>query len=293
MNPLVFRIPPLPHYIASGFNRCQPGYQHRSRQRIKVFDLLIVQQGCLYIGEEEQRFTVKAGDALILRPDSHHFGTSGCKEETAYYWLHFQTFHAPLALASADTDPDHADASAEELPASFFNISSFHLELPQFINLLQPDKAYAVLDGLEQLQATAHLEAVRFKQQLLFQNLLELLAASVHPEQRSSQSTVCAEQAASYLRANYREEITTAMLGDSLNFHPVYIARCMNKEYGCSPMEYLLRYRIGQSKLLLMQTSFPIARIAAEVGFNQASYFSSSFLKLEGVSPREYRQRFS
>lgn len=293
MNPLVFRIPPLPHYIASGFNRCQPGYQHRSRQRIKVFDLLIVRQGGLYIGEEEQRFTVKAGDVLILRPDSHHFGTEGCKEETAYYWLHFQTFHDSLAIPELDTDPGHASTSVGELPASFFNISSFHLELPQFITLLQPDKAYEILDRLEQLQATAHLEAVRFKQQLLFQNLLELLAASIHPEQRSSQSTVCAEQAASYLRANYREEITTAMLGDSLNFHPVYIARCMNKEYGCSPMEYLLRYRIGQSKLLLMQTSFPISRIAGEVGFNQASYFSSSFMKLEGVSPREYRQRFS
>ncbi|MNE95133.1 Bifunctional transcriptional activator/DNA repair enzyme AdaA [compost metagenome] len=83
------------------------------------------------------------------------------------------------------------------------------------------------------------------------------------------------------------------MLGDCLNFHPVYIARCMNREYGCSPMEYLLRYRIEQSKLLLMQTSFPISRIAEEVGFNQAPYFSSSFMKLEGISPRQYRQRFS
>lgn len=186
MNPLVFRIPPLPHYIASGFNRCQPGYQHRSRQQIKVFDLLIVRQGCLYIGEEEQRFTVKAGDALILRPDSRHFGTAGCKEETAYYWLHFQTFHDSLPLSPADTDSGHDNASVAELPASFFNISSFHLELPQFITLLQPDKAYEVLDGLEQLQATAHLEAVRFSQQLLFQELLQLLAASRNPEQRSS-----------------------------------------------------------------------------------------------------------
>ncbi|QUL54189.1 helix-turn-helix domain-containing protein [Paenibacillus tritici] len=293
MNPLLFRIPPLPHYIASGFNHCQPGYQHRSRQHIKVFDLLVVRQGSLYIGEEDQRFVVKEGDALILRPDCHHFGTGGCKEETSYYWLHFQTFHDSPPLSVAGPDSGNPNESAGELPASFFNISSFHLLLSQFVTLLQPDKVYEVLTRLEQLQDTAHLEAVRFSQQILFQDILQHLAASVNPEHRSSQSTVCAEQAASYLRAHYREEITTAMLGDSLNFHPVYIARCMNKEYGCSPMEYLLRYRIGQSKLLLMQTSFPIAGIAEEVGFNQASYFSSSFMKLEGLSPREYRQRFS
>lgn len=293
MNPLLFRIPPLPHYIASGLDHCQPGYQHRSRQQIKVFDLLIVQQGCLYIGEEEQRFTVKAGDALILRPDCHHFGTEGCKEDTAYYWLHFQTFHDLPALSVTGSASGNLTETSGELPASLFDISSFNLVLSQFVNLLLPDRAYEVLEQLTQLQATAHLEAVRFRQQLLFQDLLQQLAASVNPEHRSSQTTLCAEQAASYLRTHYREEITTAMLGDSLNFHPVYIARCMNKVYGCSPMEYLLRYRIGQSKLLLMQTSFPIARIAEEVGFNQSSYFSSSFMKLEGLSPREYRQRFS
>jgi AraC-like DNA-binding protein len=67
----------------------------------------------------------------------------------------------------------------------------------------------------------------------------------------------------------------------------------MKKEYGQSPMDYLLRYRIEQSKLMLMQTDYSIARIAEEVGFNQAPYFSSCFLKVEGLSPRQYRQRFS
>lgn len=67
----------------------------------------------------------------------------------------------------------------------------------------------------------------------------------------------------------------------------------MKKEYGCAPMEYLLHYRIQQSKLLLMQTSYTIARIAEEVGFNQAPYFSSSFIRIEGTTPREFRQRFS
>lgn len=122
MNPLLFRIPPLPHYIASGLNHCQPGYQHRSRQQIKVFDLLIVQQGCLYIGEEEQRFTVKAGDALILRPDCHHFGTEGCKEDTAYHWLHFQTFHDLPALSVTGSASGTLTETTGEHPASLFDI---------------------------------------------------------------------------------------------------------------------------------------------------------------------------
>ncbi|MGN7765386.1 AraC family transcriptional regulator [Paenibacillus sp. 22594] len=304
MDILQFSVPPLPHYIISGLNQFQTGYLHPNRQHIQVFDLLIVRQGCLYIGEEDRSFTVNAGEALILRPDCHHYGSEGCREDTAYYWLHFQTsgsWSVDSASSSvlyeaggAMIDPVvEASVSAEPLPAAYFGIGPFSLRLSQHITLLQPARIEELLLQLEMLKSNAHLTSVRFRQQILFQEILQQLAASIEQGRSGSQSTACAEQAASFLRAHYREEITTARLGESLNFHPVYIARCMNREYGYSPIEYLLRYRIEQSKLLLMQTSFPIARIAEEVGFNQAPYFSSSFMKLEGISPRQYRQRFS
>ncbi|UQZ33497.1 AraC family transcriptional regulator [Paenibacillus sp. PK3_47] len=297
MHLLNFSMPPVPHYTISGINYCGPGYRHLNRQHFKWFDLLVVREGCLYINEEDRSFEVRAGEALILRPDCHHYGTEDCREDTSYYWLHFQTvggWHESSAPAAASEDitPDE-DETAETSSPICSHQGTFIQSIPQYTTLLQPARMEELLAQLEQLKATAHLNSVRFKQQMLFQEILQQLSASMNPERSASQSKACAGQAASFLRSHYREEITTAMLGDSLNFHPVYIARCMNREYGCSPMEYLLRYRIEQSKLLLMQTSFPISRIAEEVGFNQAPYFSSSFMKLEGISPRQYRQRFS
>lgn len=293
MSLLQFSSPPLPHYIISGLTYFPPGYRHLNRQHIQVFDLLVVREGCLYIGEEDRNYEVRAGEALILRPDCHHFGTEGCREESSYYWLHFQTSGSWCAVSAPSAALSGQDTPDESAHSALFDVRTFSLWLSQYMTLLQPSRMEELLAQLELLKVNAHLDSIRFKQQMLFQEILQQLSASVHRERPASQSTACAEQAASFLRAHYREEITTGMLGDSLNFHPVYIARCMNREYGCSPMEYLLRYRIEQSKLLLMQTSFPISRIAEEVGFNQAPYFSSSFMKLEGISPRQYRQRFS
>ncbi|WP_310830228.1 AraC family transcriptional regulator [Paenibacillus pedocola] len=293
MSLLQFSIPPLPHYIISGLTYFPPGFRHVNRQNIQVFDLLVVREGCLYIGEEKRNYEVRAGEALILRPDCHHFGTEGCREESSYYWLHFQTSGPWSAVTAPSAALNEQDTPDESAHSALFDVRTFSLWLSQYMTLLQPARMEELLAQLELLKVNAHLDSIRFKQQMLFQEILQQLSASVHRERPASHSTACAEQAASFLRAHYREEITTGMLGDSLNFHPVYIARCMNREYGCSPMEYLLRYRIEQSKLLLMQTSFPISRIAEEVGFNQAPYFSSSFMKLEGISPRQYRQRFS
>lgn len=66
----------------------------------------------------------------------------------------------------------------------------------------------------------------------------------------------------------------------------------MQKVFGCPPAVYLLRLRIQQSKLLLLQTDLTVERIAEQVGFNTASYFTACFTKMEGLSPRKYRQRF-
>ncbi|WP_367399863.1 helix-turn-helix domain-containing protein [Paenibacillus sp. 1781tsa1] len=67
----------------------------------------------------------------------------------------------------------------------------------------------------------------------------------------------------------------------------------MLKVYGMTPMEYLLHYRIEQAKKLLLQTSWSVARIAEEIGFNHVSYFSSCFSKKEGISPSNFRNKFT
>lgn len=293
MNVLNFTVPPMLYYIVSGLHSFTPGHYHMSRHNIGVFDLLVVNQGCLYISEGGVPFEVRAGQALLLRPDSYHFSTDSCKEHTTYYWLHFKTTGDWNTTKNTEVS---MEKEATRMENSFhtdeFNIRTFTLHLPQYITLIQPSRVEELLSQLNQLVPKSHLSDTPLQQQLLFLEILQQLSASLSYE-HPSPSKACAEQAASYLRSHYREHITAQLLGESLNFHPVYIARCMNKEYGCAPMEYLLHYRIQQSKLLLMQTSYTIARIAEEVGFNQAPYFSSSFIRIEGTTPREFRKRFS
>ncbi len=287
MTSLVFTVPPLLQYIACGHTIFVPGDRHMTRRNIRVFDLLFVRKGGLFIGEEDRRYEMKPGCALVLRPDACHYGVDDCKERTEYYWLHFQA-SGPWTAAA---DPASGEHPTEHGAETLFDVSTFHLTLPQFSLLPKPSKADELLNQLTLLHPNAHLSAARLKQQLLFQELVQLLAAS-HDARRGSPGRDCAERAAAVMRSRYREDLSVGELGKLLNFHPVYIARCMQREYGCTPKEYLLRYRIEQSKLLLMQTDWTVARIAEEVGFRQAPYFSTCFSRIEGMTPRDYRQLF-
>ncbi|ANE45705.1 AraC family transcriptional regulator [Paenibacillus swuensis] len=293
MNVLQFKAPPLPHYITSGFVSDFPaGSKHVGRQNVGVFDLLVVTKGCLYLREEDRSYEVGEGCTLILRPDQAHYPTRPCTETTQHYWLHFQTT-GEWSVSDALL-PSGGPVSEEEQssPAWSLEARPFHLQLPQFSRLQKPDSAHSLLARLVALNVSAHLDGARWKQEALFQELLQQLAAEA-PGTGPSPGVICARQAAAYLREHYREDVTVQAMGGSLNFHPIYIARCMQAEYGCSPVEYLLRYRMEQAKLLLLQTDYPVTRIAEEVGFNQAAYFTARFTKYEGLSPRRYRQRFA
>lgn len=286
MSILQFTAPPLPYYITSDYASFQPGQKHLNRRNIGVFDLLVVASGCIYLGEEDQHYEVTAGHALILRPDRYHYPTEGCREETKYYWLHFNTTGSWGSSESAD-----AAAQVEAKGFNTYTMQTFTMAIPQFVKLPQPAGVWEILQQLTELERQAHYNWARWKHQLMFQHILEQLNASLDIRSVMPGMNV-ADLAASYLRMHYKEDITAQSLGEAMNFHPVYIARCMQKKFGCSPFEYLMRYRLEQAKLLLLQTDLQIVRIAEDVGFHQSSYFSSSFTKYEGVSPREYRRGF-
>lgn len=283
MSILQFTAPPLPYYINCGFNLSAPGRKHPNRYHMGEFDLLVVMKGCIYIGEEDRHYELTEGHALVLRPDLHHYPTGESLEESSSFWLHFQTTGA-WGLANEELTMN---------PMNTIGIQTFPLQIPQFTLLLQPSKVYENLQHLIDLGKINHQSWARWKQQTIFQEVLQQLGASLELQEDKRPGAAVANQAATYLRTNYSAHITTIELGLSLNFHPVYIARCMQKEFHCSPMEYLMKYRIQQAKLLLQQTDLSISYIGEQVGFNQAAYFTSCFVKDTGLTPRTYRQRFS
>lgn len=286
MTIIHFTVPPLPEYIISGMSEADEVNKHPNRRNIGIFDLLVVRQGCLYVTENGQPYDIVPGSFLLLRPDTHHFPTQGSNERTLYYWLHFQTSGGWSADEKCSIPKKVEPSELQPFSPNYFTV-----KIPQFGSLPQPQKAFDLLEALGALVRNGHRAQSLWRQQLLFQELVEQLAGAL--DTHASSPSSCAEQAAAYLREHYREEFKAQALGDRINFHPVYIARCMQKEFGCSPAQYVIRYRIEQAKLLLLQTDLPVSRVAEEVGFNQAAYFASCFAKQEGISPRKYRQRFS
>ncbi|OWQ91818.1 GlxA family transcriptional regulator [Sphingopyxis witflariensis] len=62
---------------------------------------------------------------------------------------------------------------------------------------------------------------------------------------------------------------------------------------GMTPVEYSQHLRVGKSRELLEFTKRTVDQIAWSVGYEDAAAFRKLFHRITGLSPNEYRQRFS
>lgn len=279
--------PPMPYVLECGKAVYAPGDQHPNRNRLGVFDLLLVVKGTLYIGEEVRRWSVSEGQLLMLLPDRYHYSVMPCETETAFYWIHFQApgkwEAAPLHTAAPQPETSQRDMLSTS--------PSRDIALPQYA---APSDFPDIIRLAEQLLvASAGSRFSSFwEKHRLFGELLERLDEGRRPEHVSAAKRL-AEQTEAYLKRHYQNPVTNETLAEALHFHPGYIVRCMRTYYRCTPMEYLHMYRLEQAKLLLLKTDWPIGKIAEHTGFSNAAYFSSRFIKAVGSPPLLYRKRFS
>ena len=95
-----------------------------------------------------------------------------------------------------------------------------------------------------------------------------------------------------FIDRHYMEPITLQDIGDALNVSTYYLAHVFKEMSGYSPVQYLLRRRIGEAQTLLATTDYSILRISEMVGYETQSYFSLQFTKHVGMSPNQYRQKY-
>ena len=92
---------------------------------------------------------------------------------------------------------------------------------------------------------------------------------------------------AGYLTINTIEEVTKDFPASRRN-----MVRRFKQATGIPPIEYLQNIRVETSKKLLEQTDFNISEIISQTGYADPKSFRKVFLKLVGISPLEYREKF-
>ena len=284
INYLYFNGPPSPYYLESGFQIHEVNDTHPNRTHLGFFDFILVREGTLHIGENNERWQLEAGQALILLPNQSHYSAMPAERQTLFYWIHFQSIGAWV-----QSDQEHTKLNIEDHQQCFYP-TPYTIQLPKQTTFTYPQQAFQLLEQMNEANTERESNAY-WKKQHAFEQLLKMM------DMRQNNDDVTpivrlAEQVENFIRNHYQESITNERLSFTFNYHYNYITRAMKQMYGMTPNEYVMKVRIDHAKSLLLNTHWSIAAIAEQVGFENTPYFSNCFSKHLGLSPSMFRNQY-
>lgn len=93
-----------------------------------------------------------------------------------------------------------------------------------------------------------------------------------------------------YIDSNYASALTLESISENIYVSKHHLSHIFKEQVGISPIQYLLMRRMDEAAALLRDTDTAISEVAKIVGYVDLAYFSQSFKRIKGVSPRAFRR---
>lgn len=93
-----------------------------------------------------------------------------------------------------------------------------------------------------------------------------------------------------WIDENFTEEITLKKLSDITGYSEKYICRIFKEYTSRTPINYINELRIEKACREISENNFSVTHAAYDSGFNDLSYFCRLFKYYKGITPTQYRK---
>jgi AraC-like DNA-binding protein/ligand-binding sensor protein len=97
------------------------------------------------------------------------------------------------------------------------------------------------------------------------------------------------KKALKIINASFSSKINLEEIAEQIHVNTSYLSYLFKHEMGLSFTDYVNTLRVNMAKNLLIKTNLSIIDISMQSGFNDQSYFTKVFKKIESCTPKEYR----
>ncbi len=96
-----------------------------------------------------------------------------------------------------------------------------------------------------------------------------------------------------YIYENLHRPLTLKMAAEHEHIDPSYLSKLFAKEMGIPIKAYILKAKVATAQNILTFSDFSISDIAYSLGFSTQSAFAAAFRRITGLTPMQYRNRYS
>ncbi|MCE9591633.1 MAG: AraC family transcriptional regulator [Planctomycetes bacterium] len=98
-------------------------------------------------------------------------------------------------------------------------------------------------------------------------------------------------RAVGYIHQHYHRTPSLGEIADAVGVSPYHFHRLFTRTVGVSPKSYLQCKQIQVARWLLRATRKPIGAIAVDTGFSSHGHFTSTFRRMVGENPSDFREK--
>lgn len=240
-----------------------------------------------HIINDSEELTLKKDELLFLPPGARHrVGVAGYHDISLNFVILPAFLQYPLSMLREDTLLRRfiLQVSREETTECAF--LHFHLQdMPEAKNLLE---------NMTRILLNRRRNSRQILQATMGVLLLDLSgrAYKMTVGTPSSYEQAIVMDALNYIETEYK----TASLADFCDRQgkpDYYISRLMKRYFPYTFTQYLQKRRLLQAAYLLTETEEPIEAIIVDIGYENSSHFHRLFKTTYGMTPGEYRRRFT
>jgi AraC-like DNA-binding protein len=225
--------------------------------------IYLIEEGEILVEGGGKSFVAKAGDMVLIPANVVHSARLTENSFVKKSWMHFTMKQGSVEFFSAYTSP-------------------VKITLPCKTHALKVANYVIKCGVLEEPQRTLKTSMGIFELVSIF---LEHALPTKNTESKDPIS-----KAIKYIDYNLVEQFSLDFLSKKFGCSPNHFIKIFKEKTGYTPIKYILTKRIDLAKSLLESTDMPINSVMERVGFDDASYFSKTFKKMVGYSPKGYRE---
>lgn len=257
---------------------CVPAHWHDE------MEIIYVKKGQGLITVDLEQYIVNAGSILFIIPGQVHTIDQFEQASMEYENILFK----PDILLAKKTDTCNSEFFLPLLDGTFRIPTLFAPGMPYYKEIA------ACIDGADEICKTcppAYQLVIKGQLFLMFYTLFSKCGEK-ETRRKDNKSLEKMKLIIKYIENNYMEKITIEDMAEELGFSKSHFMKFFKNAFGTTFIDYLNEYRLTMASRLLISSESSILDIAAEVGFDNLSYFNRLFKCRFLVSPREYRKQF-
>lgn len=275
-------------FLSSGQFHSPVPWTHSSR-KIDSYEFIVGVRGTLYIEQDDERYCVSPGTALLIPPGIPHSGYQPSDGELSFYWFHFLCTDAMQFCGEEEWEQARLLRQSNEFLSSI-NGSLF---LPLFFRLSSNERIDVLFQQLQHL-ANSKLHYRRALHYAATSIVLELAeqaeSALIHGKRYSPDPLV--SSIVEWIRVHAAEPLTVSFIAEKYGYNRDYLSRLFKRTMGMNLQEYIHIQKMARAKSLLTSSNRTVKQIAFDIGMSDEKYFIRLFRKYEHLTPTGYRNAY-